>query len=179
MTALTTAETGISEEVLSGWRSEYGHKIEEKFEDVLVDKLGVESLKEEPDQEKADEMATKGQIAVMRASAKEDFEEGIDFKLFNPLTAKMVPVDISVSKDPVVHAEKRNREIKTGVRFLPLSAKTVELASRGSERDLEEIWQSVNALFLSDALDQSRSGKIQITQAKLAGIERKLAELAR
>ena len=177
MTALNTAEAGIPEEVLAGWRSEYGHEIEEKFEDVLVDKLGVESLKEEPSQEKADEMAAKGQIAVMRASAKEDFEEGIDFKFFNPLTGKMVPVDVSVSKDPVVHAEKRNREIETGVRFLPLSARTVDLAARGSERDLQDIWRSVNRLLLSDALDQARSGEVRIPEAKLAGIERRLAEL--
>lgn len=179
MTALTTGEATIPEEVYSGWRSEYGHKIEEKVETVLVEKLGVGPLKEEPNQEKADELVAKGQIAIMRASAKEDFEEGIDFQIFNPLTGKLVPVDISVSKDPKVHAEKRNREINEGIRFLPLSAKTVELAARGGERDLKEIWQSVNALLLADALDQARRGEVQIPQAKLVRIKQRLSEMAR
>jgi hypothetical protein len=178
MVALNVAEAGgIPEEVLSGWRSEYGHKAEENFEAVLVGKLGVEPLKEEPSEAKAGELAKKGKIAVMRASPKEDFEKGIDFHLFNPLTGKTVSVDISVSKDPTVHMKKREREKTEGVRFLPLSARTLELAARGGERDLREIWQSVNRLLLSDALDQARSGEIQIPQERLAGIERKLAEL--
>uniref|UniRef100_A0A832E0P8 Uncharacterized protein n=1 Tax=candidate division WWE3 bacterium TaxID=2053526 RepID=A0A832E0P8_UNCKA len=177
MTALNTAEAGIPEEVLSGWRSEYGHKAEENFENVLVNKLGMESLKKEPDPAKVEKMVAEGRIAVMRASPREDFEKGVDFHIFNPLTGKMVPVDVSVSNDPAVHAEKRNREITTGIRFLPLSARTVDLAVRGGERDLQEIWQGVNRLLLWDALDQARRGKVQIPQAKLAGIERKLAEL--
>lgn len=176
MTALTTAETGIPEEVLSGWRSEYGHKAEESFETVL-EKLGIEPLKEKPDPAKAEKLVAEGRIAMMRSSPKEDFEEGIDFHLFNPLTGKLVPVDISVSKDPVVHAKKRDREKTEGILFLPLSARTLELATRGGERDLKEIWQSVNVLLLSDALDQARSGEVQIPQANLARIEQRLDAL--
>lgn len=138
---------------------------------------GVEILKEEPNPQKSEKLVSEGKVALRRSSAKEDFEKGIDFHLFNPLTGRMVPVDISVSKDPDVHAEKRNRELKEGVRFLPLSARNLELAARGSERGLQEVWRSVNTLLLSDALDQARRGKVQINPAKLAGIERKLAEL--
>src|SRR3970040_1434624 len=159
MTALNTAEAGgIPEEVLSGWRSEYGHKAEENFETTLG-KLGVEPLKGEPEPARAEKMIAEGRIAAMRSSPKEDFEKGIDFKIFNPLTGRLVPVDISVSKDPTVHTKKREREKTEGIRFLPLSARTLELAARGGERDLREIWQSVNRLLLSDALEQARSGE--------------------
>jgi len=179
MTALNTAETGgIPEEVLAGWRSEYGHKAEENFETALG-KLGVEPLKEKPDPAQAEKLVAEGRIAAMRSSPKEDFEKGIDFHLFNPLTGKLVPVDISVSKDPTVHAKKRDRERTEGIRFLPLSAGTLERATRGGERDLREIWQSVNVLLLSDALDQARSGEVQIPEAKLARIEQKLDALTK
>jgi len=90
------------------------------------------------------------------------------------LTGRMVPVDISVSKDPEVHAGKRNRELREGIRFLPLSARNLELASRGSERDLQEVWRNVNTLLLSDALDLARRGKVQIPEAQLVRIEQKL-----
>ncbi|MEX0587519.1 MAG: hypothetical protein WD159_02080 [Patescibacteria group bacterium] len=173
---VTTAETGISEEVYAGWRSESGHKAEENFEASLKN-LGVEILKEDPDPKKAEKLTTEGRIAVRRSSAKEDFEEGIDFHLFNPLIGKTVPVDISVSKDPAVHAEKRNRELRTGVRFLPLSARNLELGARGSERDIQEVWRSVNTLLLQDALDQSRRGEVSIPASQVAKIEQKLADL--
>ena len=62
MTALNTAEAGgIPEEVLSGWRSEYGHKAEENFETTLG-KLGVEPLKGEPEPARAEKMIAEGRI---------------------------------------------------------------------------------------------------------------------
>lgn len=175
---IATAERGIPEEVLSGWRSESGHKAEEDFGTVLGS-LGVETLKEAPSPAQAKKLVAEGRIAAMRSSPKEDFEEGIDFYFFNPLTGKLVPVDISVSKDPEVHARKRAREREEGIRFLPLSARTLERARRGGERDQEEIWQSVNALLLSDALDRARRGEVQIPEAQLARIERRLGTLMR
>ena len=173
MNALNIAEAGIPEEVLSGWRNEYGHKAEENFETALG-KLGVETVQGDPDSRKSDKLVSEGKIAARRSSAKEDFEKGIDFHIFNPLTGRMVLVDISVSKDPAVHAGKRNRELREGIRFLPLSARNLELASRGSERDLQEVWRNVNTLLLSDALDLARRGKVQIPEAQLARIEQKL-----
>jgi len=173
MTALNTTEAGIPEEVLAGWRSEFGHKAEESFETVL-DRLGVEPLEENLSQEKADKMVAEGRIGARRASPKEDFEKGIDFHIFNPLTGKLVSVDISVSKDPAVHAKKRERDKTEGIRFLPLSARTLELATRGGERDTREIWQGVNTLLLSDALDLARRGEVRIPESQLARIEQKL-----
>jgi len=52
MNALNIAEAGIPEEVLSGWRSEYGHKAEENFETALG-KLGVETVQGDPDSRKS------------------------------------------------------------------------------------------------------------------------------
>ena len=182
MTALNTAERGIPEEVYAGWRetespyAESGHKAEENLLSVM-EKEGVEILKEKPNAQKAEELVKGGRIAVMRASAREDFEEGIDFHFFNPLTGKLVSVDMSVSNDPDVHAEKREREREGGPRFLPLKARELELASRGSERDMNNIWRSVNALLLMDALNQARSGEVKIPEPQLARIERRLSEL--
>ena len=176
MTALNPAEAGIPEEVCAGWRNESGHKSEENFETALG-KLGVETVQGDPDSRKSDKLVSEGKIAARRSSAKEDFEKGIDFHIFNPLTGRMVPVDISVSKDPAVHAHNPHPQLKEGIRFLPLSARNLELASRGSERDLQEVWRNVNTLLLSDALDLARRGKVQIPQERLTGIERKLAEL--
>ena len=167
MTALTTAEAGISEEAVAGHRTEYGHKAEENFENVL-ERLGVEPLEENLSQEDADKMVAESRVAARRTSEEEDSEEGIDFYIFNPLTGRIFPVDISVSNDIKVQQKKSEKERKEGIRFLPLSARTLELASRGGDRDLKEIRQSVSALLRSDALDQARSGEVQIPQAELA-----------
>jgi len=174
--AVTTGESNVPEEVLSGWRTEYGHRAEENF-GVSLSKLGAEELKEDPPPQKSEELTAEGRIAFRRASAKEDFDEGIDFHLFNPLTGRMTPVDISVSKNPAVHAGKREREREGGPLFLPLNARDLENASRGSERAGEEVWRSVNVLLLEDALRQSRSGEVPISPPKMALIEQKLQKL--
>lgn len=176
MPGLSTPESGIPEEVLAGWRIESGHKSEEDFETFLT-KQGVEELDKDPAPEKAKELVEKGRIAFRRATAKEDFEKGIDFHFFNPLTGGMVTVDISTSGDPKIHAKKREKERQGGPRFLPLKTLDLTLAARGAERNGNEIWRSVNVLLLEDALDQARSGEIGISQPQVAQIERKLEKL--
>jgi hypothetical protein len=171
-----TPESAIPEEVLSGWRTEFGHQAEEKFQ-VTLKSMGVEVIDKKPDEEKSKKLVSEGRVAVLRASAKEDFEEGIDFHFFNPLTGKLTPVDVSVSKDPSVHVRKREKEKSSGIRFLPLNARALNLASKGSERDQTEIWHGVNTLLLEDALHQARSGKAKIPQPQVDQIERKLGEL--
>ncbi len=170
------AETSVPEEVLAGWRSEVGHRAEENFESA-TGKLGMEILKEKPDAQKAERLVKEGRIAVLRATPTEDFEKGIDFHIFNPLTGKLVPLDISISNNSEVHAKKRERERREGIRFLPFSGRSLELASRGSERDLEELGRSVNVLLLEDALEQARKGQLQFPQTKVERIERRLQEM--
>ena len=161
MTALNIAEMGgIPEEAVAGHRIEYGHKAEENFESVLK-KLGVEPLKENLSQEEADKMVAERRVAARRTFEKEDFEEGIDFHFFNPYTGRTFPMDMSVSNDEKVQSVKRERELREGIRFLPLSARTLEFASRGADRDLKEIWQSVEAMLRSDALDQARGERVK------------------
>ena len=179
---VSTAERGIPEEVYAGWRetespyAESGHKSEEDFQ-TFLGKMGVEILKEDPDPQKVRELVAEGRIAFRRSTATEDFESGTDGYFFNPLTGKMVPEDMTISTDPDVHTEKREREREGGPRFLPLNKRELELAARGSQRDQDKVWRSVNVLLLRDALDQARSGEVRIPEAKLAGIERRLAEL--
>ena len=144
---------------------------------AVLDRLGVENLKKDPDRDQAEKLVREGRIAFRRASAKEDFDEGIDFHLFNPLTGKMVSVDMSVSNNPAVHAKKREREREGGPRFLPLKARNLENASRGAERSIGEVWQGVNVLLLEDALQQAQSGEVSIPEPQMAMIERKLQKL--
>ena len=170
MSALNTAEAGIPEEVLAGWRSEYGHKSEEDFQ-TFLGKMGVEILKEMPGAQKTKELFEEERIGVMRLSPKDDFEKGFDLYLFGPLTGQPVPVDMSVSTDPAVHTKKREAERQGGPRFLPLKARVLELAAHGSERDRKAILLSVKELLRDDALDQFQRKGVRIPETRRVLIE--------
>lgn len=128
----------VSEARLESWRSEEGHRAEEKVFAVLTKGAGWEPV--EIRNRSLEEIAasfTGERIGIARAPGRWDWERGIDHVIFIERTA--VPVDQSISRDADVHAQKLDREKRGGPAFVPLENRTVNLAYRGSVRDIEEV----------------------------------------
>jgi|GEM_PF-4226171 len=169
----------IPEAVLSGWRTEVGHRAEEDLTRILTSKLGVAEVSpaevEKP--ETTETLKKEQKIALARATARQDFEEGVDFFLFNPLAARWIRIDFSVSQDPQIHAEKRAREKREGIRFLPLPKRTVDLAARGGYEALGQIHNAVMSLIIEDTLDAAQKGELQLSPRRREVLENKLQDL--
>lgn len=169
----------IPEAVLSGWRTEVGHRAEEDFAKILTSQLGVEEVSpEEVDKPEVAETLHKEQrIALARATARQDFEQGIDFFLFNPLAGHWIRMDFSVSGDPRVHTEKRAREKHQGIRFLPLAKGTVDQAHRGGYEALGRVHNAVTELLVRDTLESAQKGELELSPRRREVLEKKLQSL--
>ena len=169
----------IPEAMLSGWRTEIGHRAEEDLLMVLTSKLGVEEVSpEEVDKPEVVETLQKEQkIAIARATARQDFEEGIDFFLFNPLAGHWIRIDFSISGDPRVHAEKKEREKHQGIRFLPIPKRTVDLATRGGYEAMGQIHNAMTSLMIEDTLESAQKGELAISPNRREALEKKLQSL--
>ena len=165
----------VPESKLESWRTEVGHEAENKVVEVLVGRLGMEPVSSAvmEDPRVKQRLKDKGG-GVVRTSAKEDFERGVDFHLFNAITSEWIPVDLTISSDPEVHAKKRARERETGVKVLALPKRTVDLASLGSEREIQKIDDRFVSLVIEDTLEQHEKGRFPLTPRQVDSLRSKL-----
>ncbi len=179
MPEVTPPVAEIPEAVLSGWRTEVGHRAEEDLSKILTSKLGVEEVSPDEVEKKevAESLQKEQKVAIARATARQDFEEGIDFFLFNPLAGHWIRIDFSVSGDPRVHAEKREREERRGIRFLPIPKRTIDLAARGGYEALGQVHNAVTSLMIEDTLESAQKGELQLTPSRREALEKKLQSL--
>lgn len=169
----------IPEAVLSGWRTEVGHRAEEDLLQIMTSKLGAKELSPEEimKPEVIETLQSEQKVAIARATARQDFEEGIDFLLFNPLAGHLIRLDLSISGDPRVHAEKREREKTRGIRFLPIPKRTVDLAAKGGYEALEQVNRAFTSLMIEDALESARKGELSLTPSRRETLEKNLQKL--
>lgn len=114
--------------------------MEELFGQIMIEKLEIPQVgRDVVGQELS-------HFAFARATEEED-GRGKDLWFYNAQSKKWIPADFTTSNNHVDLKEKERRVSKFGGVVLKIPAHTLDLASRGAEKDIRDVANAVASTF--------------------------------
>jgi len=136
--------TGPSEKKLDEWRTEIGHEAEEKLLEYFM-KIPVVTVVDWENHEK--EVQMPGKVYVARVNAMQDWSGKGDFAL--SWGKEWILVDLTISNDSRVLAEKFEKERNGGPRVLKISRTTLNNAALGGEYYQDKVVSALREMVVA------------------------------
>lgn len=128
------------EDAYNGGADEFGHRMEDLLCQVMSDELEIPQVDRDVVGQKLDH------FAFARATPDED-GQGVDILFYNFQSDRWVPMNFTVSNNPVDRREKERKLAALGGVVLKVPARTLELAARGAVSDIRKVAKEIADTF--------------------------------
>lgn len=119
---------------------EFGHRMEDLLCQIMSNELEIPQV----DRDVVGQQLN--HFAFARATSEED-GQGVDILFYNSQTNRWIPVDFTVSNNPIDLRAKEEKISRLGGVVLKVPARTLALAARGAERDIKTVAGEIATTF--------------------------------